>query len=151
MIIFNQKKTSAELHAAGLVGTVYPDAQFAELAMAKADAVAALPPNSLRSSKRITRPPALVEHLKKVNRAEREMLDTRWGSDECMEGTRVCAISCKVQLANSTRPYPDHSGDAVLHAETELNKEKTNAKIGICNAHDRVIIVPNRTIIKAGD
>merc|ERR1719378_54026 len=85
LIMFNQKFNANEMKAAGLVSHVFSDTEFEEKAFEKANMIASLPPQSLRSSKRITRPPSMVEKLKAINRAERKMLDGRWSSEECLE------------------------------------------------------------------
>ncbi|KAA0157521.1 hypothetical protein FNF27_00597 [Cafeteria roenbergensis] len=83
VLLAGKKLTAAEACEWGLVNEVFSSTDFKAQVAARADAVAALPPQSMRLSKELINSTQQAE-LHAVNAAECVLLQERWVSDECM-------------------------------------------------------------------
>ncbi|GFN86063.1 enoyl-coa delta isomerase 2, mitochondrial [Plakobranchus ocellatus] len=84
MLLFNRKITAAEAKDRGLVSEVIPDQTFQAESSRLIEQYASFPPQSMRYSKVLNRSSELAT-LKAVNKAECELLEERWQSQECIK------------------------------------------------------------------
>lgn len=84
MLLFNRKITAAEAKDRGLVSDIFPDHSFQAETTKLMEQYASFPPQSMRYSKVLNRSPELAT-LKAVNKAECELLEERWQSQECIK------------------------------------------------------------------
>uniref|UniRef100_A0A8D0MJJ3 Enoyl-CoA delta isomerase 2 n=1 Tax=Sus scrofa TaxID=9823 RepID=A0A8D0MJJ3_PIG len=96
MLIFGKKLTAREALAQGLVTAVFPDDTFQKEVWARLKAYAKLPPNAMRTAKRLMRHQE-KEKLHAVNAEESRVLAERWVSDECITAI-VAFLSKKAKL-----------------------------------------------------
>jgi len=83
LLLEGRKITASEAREWGLVNSVFDMADFKASVAERVDALAALPPKSMRLSKALVRDRVRAE-LHRVNKAECDLLQERWISDECM-------------------------------------------------------------------
>jgi peroxisomal 3,2-trans-enoyl-CoA isomerase len=83
VLLMGRKLTAAEAAARGLVAEVFEHGSFAAEVRARAEAAAALPPQSLSLSKQLVRGHSR-EALKTACDKELALIQERWISDECV-------------------------------------------------------------------
>jgi peroxisomal 3,2-trans-enoyl-CoA isomerase len=85
-LLLGRKLTALEAEERGLVASVVEDALLASTARRAAEALAALPPTSVRASKRLIREGGWnADELRAANTRECSVLAERWASEEAAE------------------------------------------------------------------
>lgn len=85
LILLSEKMTAREAYDAGLVSQVIPHADFITESRTIVERYSKLAHQSLLASKRLMRPPALVDELLTVNRKEYEVLMKQFSCEETLE------------------------------------------------------------------
>lgn len=84
MLFAGRKLTAVEAHDCGLVTDVFPHDKFMDEVQNRVQAMAKLPPKSLRLSKQLIRD-TFRGMLHDANEKEAALLEERWLSEECMQ------------------------------------------------------------------